>query len=273
MLTKGCLSNTFNAAHDRRDAGIAPQSTGGTPGDGLEQLEPIHARGAPVCDFHEIKDISNRMVAAAVEIKLASDKLDAGLVTGYGSVFGVRDLHGDIIERGAFAKSLATMNREKRAPAMLWSHDPERPVGVWTSFTEDAYGLKLAGRLNLEIEDGRAARSLLKQGAFNGLSVGFRVRPNGARMQKDGIRYLTDLELWEVSFVTLPSNLSARIDGVKSIATKRDFENLLRESGFSKAAATKLAASGWNALSEDSGASELVEVVRRATLDLKELRR
>lgn len=57
---------------------------------------------------------------------------------------------------------------------MLWAHDPSTPIGVWDSVTEDATGLKVSGRLVLDASAGRDACVLLKAGAVDGLSIGFR---------------------------------------------------------------------------------------------------
>lgn len=218
----------------------------------------------------ERKHSADAILAAGVELKLARDQMNAGVVTGYGSVFGVQDRHGDVVEPGAFKASLVEHLAKGTMPAMLWSHDPERPIGVWQSAAEDRHGLKLSGQLNLDTQDGREARSLILQGAFNGLSIGFRVVPGGASIDAKGIRRLKSVELWEVSLVTFPSNEAARVDGVKSMSTSRDFEGFLRASGFPKAAARKLAAGGWPAFREDrTGAADLLAAIRAATSDLK----
>lgn len=216
------------------------------------------------------KNIDAPIVSAGIELKLATDNVNAGVVSGYGSVFGVRDLHGDVVEPGAFSASLRDQRTKGQMPAMLWSHDPERPIGVWHTADEDGRGLKLTGQLNLDTNDGREARALLKQGAFNGLSIGYQVLSGGASVDRDGTRRLKALKLWEVSLVTFPSNDAARIDGVKGLASSRDFEGFLRASGFPKSAARKIAAGGWSALrNDDTGAADLLAAVHSATTEIR----
>ena len=67
-----------------------------------------------------------------------------GAFSGYASLFGRMDLGKDIVERGAFAKSLVT--RGANGIRMLFQHDPKEPIGVWTEIREDARGLFVRGR-------------------------------------------------------------------------------------------------------------------------------
>ncbi|MER9092226.1 HK97 family phage prohead protease [Mesorhizobium sp. M0700] len=218
-----------------------------------------------------LKESTERFIAAPVEVKFASDR---GAIDGYGSVFGVRDLHGDIVDRGAFTATLARHQADGTRPVMLFSHRMDKPIGVWDRVSEDDYGLKMSGRLNLDTQAGREALSLVKQDAISGLSIGFLVNPGGASVGRDGVRHLKDLDLWEVSLVAIPSNGKARITDVKSaddVTSRRDFETFLHEIGFAKAAARKLAGGGWPALSDENQQSvaDLAAAVKSAILDLK----
>jgi phage head maturation protease len=139
---------------------------------------------------------------------------------------------------------------------------------------EDAHGLKVEGKLTLEVEKAREAHALMKDGAL-GLSIGFRVPAGGASFGKSGDRVLTEVDLAEVSVVALPANTNARITGVKSI---RDFESVLRdELGFSAREARRLASGGWRALEErDSlqfGAEDLLRAIAAKTNELDSLLR
>ena len=59
------------------------------------------------------------------------------------------------------------------------------------------------------MERGREAAELIAAGAIDGLSIGFKTRAAGKTAQ--GKRLLTDLDLWEVSLVTFPMALQARV--------------------------------------------------------------
>ena len=161
---------------------------------------------------------------------------DDGVIEGYGSVFDVRDSYSDIVVKGAFAASIKSHRENKSMPAMLWQHDTSTILGVWTEMSEDTNGLKLKGKLALDTVKGKEAHTLLKMGALNGLSIGFMTKQSEYD-EKSQIRKLTEVELWETSIVTFGANPKARITGVKSqedIATLKDAERILRDSGFSK---------------------------------------
>ena len=130
-----------------------------------------------------------------------------GHFTGYASLFGVPDLGRDVVAPGAFAASLRA--RGASGVRMLWQHDPAEPVGRWLSLTEDARGLRVTGQLNLAVQRARELDALLREGALDGLSIGFRtVR---AQPQRGGLRRLHSLDLWEISLVTFPLQPGARI--------------------------------------------------------------
>src|SRR5258708_4894631 len=93
-----------------------------------------------------------------------------GTFKGYGSVFGTIDSYQEAVDKGAFTETL----KKNGLPALLWQHRSDQVIGVYTSAKEDDHGLLIEGQLNMETQQGREAYSLLKQGALNGLSIGFR---------------------------------------------------------------------------------------------------
>ena len=173
----------------------------------------------------------------ALQIKAAGDD---GTVEGYGSVFGVRDNYDDVISKGAFVQSLKDHRAAGTMPAMLWQHDADKPIGVWTEMVEDEKGLRIKGQLAMETVKGKEAHALLKMGALNGLSIGF-ISKEWAYDRDTEVRTLTAIDQWEVSLVTFPANEKARVTNVKSadeMATPKDAEKALRDAGFSKSDAT-----------------------------------
>lgn len=224
--------------------------------------------------FQHKDNSAPRIIAAPVELRYAPGGSE-GVITGYGSVFGVQDLHGDTVAAGAFSASLARHKADGTMPALLWQHDTSEPIGVWDSADEDARGLKLSGRLNLDTSRGREAYALVKQGALNGLSIGFVTQEGGAEIDRGtGLRKLTALDLWEVSLVTFPSNRSARLTGVKSaphLVSREHLETFLRDAGLSKSAARAVTAAGWAGLQKpDAAARELLTEIRAFNSKLKE---
>ena len=150
---------------------------------------------------------------------------------GDASLFGVADGAGDVMAPGAFAKSLRTRGLERIR--MLYQHFAHEPIGVWEEIREDARGLYVRGRLTTDIERGRDVLALLKDGALNGLSIGFKTQ-RARRDAAKGTRVLIEVELWEVSVVTFPllegSNVTA-------IGAKNELAQAIR------AAASRMASS------------------------------
>lgn len=156
-----------------------------------------------------------------------------GLAVGYGNL----DSGGDIVMPGAIRFSGKTL-------PMLMYHDQKRSAGVWETFEDTADGLLAKGRFSMSTRNGQEAHGLVKDGAIGGLSMGYRA----LRHQIVGkARHLYEVALHEVSLVTIPMNEKTLITSVKSILdagglpTVREFEELLRESGFSKTLAAVIA--------------------------------
>jgi len=127
---------------------------------------------------------------------------------GYASVFNTVDRGNDLVLPGAFAKSLK--DRGTQGIKFLWQHDPKEPVGIVEEIFEDAKGLFVRGRLILDVERAREAHKLLGAGALDGLSIGFHTVKS--RQRSDGVRILSQVDLWEISLVTFPMNELARIN-------------------------------------------------------------
>ncbi len=151
---------------------------------------------------------------AHIDAPAALASLNANEFEGYASLFGVPDGAGDVMAPGAFAKSLRERGLDRIR--MLYQHFAHEPIGVWEEIREDARGLYVRGRLTTDIERGRDVLALLKDGALNGLSVGFKTQ-RARRDPASGGRVLMEVELWEISVVTFPL-----LDGsaVTAIGTK-----------------------------------------------------
>lgn len=150
-------------------------------------------------------------------IGLSLDRVDAdGEFSGYASLFGKVDLGRDVVERGAFAASIA--RRGAAGIRMLYQHDPAEPIGVWTDIREDARGLHVRGRLSREVARAREVHALMKAGALDGLSIGFRAVRASKAAGSGGLRRIREADLWEISVVTFPMLPGARVEAVKGRA-------------------------------------------------------
>jgi phage head maturation protease len=132
--------------------------------------------------------------------------------------------------------------------------------GRWTEMSEDDHGLHVKGTCILDVEEGRKAYALMKAGVLDGMSIGFNIT-EGGRSEKG--RVIEEVDLWEVSLVTWGANPDALITSVKARKSIRDFEAFLRESGFSRAEAVAIAASGFKALDDQREAEAKSEVAER----------
>lgn len=145
-----------------------------------------------------------------IELKAVGDQ---GEIEGYASNFGNRDLAGDIVQRGAFARSLKA--RPAGAVAMLWGHDQKRPIGVWNEIAEDAHGLRVKGRILTQTVDGRDAYEFARAGAVRGLSIGYRATKARRDLERKA-RLLEEVDLHEISLVAIPCNPLSGLENVKS---------------------------------------------------------
>ncbi len=172
------------------------------------------------------------------------DVQDGGVFTGYGNVFSVVDMVGDVVLPGAFAKSLESWKSKGQMPAMCSQHNYDgNPIGVWLDMSEDSHGLFVRGRIS-ETANGKDTLTLIKDGALNGLSIGFNLQKGGYEYGDHNgqrARLIKEVDLWEVSVVTFPANQDSRITSVKSFKSKREHEHFLREAGYSRANAKRMA--------------------------------
>ncbi|MBS0536888.1 MAG: HK97 family phage prohead protease [Proteobacteria bacterium] len=143
---------------------------------------------------------------------------DDGTVEGYASLFGAIDQARDMVVRGAFAQTLRQKSVQ-RVP-MLFQHDPAEPVGIWLELREDHRGLYARGRLIPEVARGRELLALIRAGAIDGLSIGFRT-VKGRIDPKTRVRSLITVDLWEISIVTFPLLAGARVHAVKDASSRR----------------------------------------------------
>jgi HK97 family phage prohead protease len=153
---------------------------------------------------------------------------EIGRIRGYASRFGEPDQSGDVVARGAFAKSLSRLKEAGRTVKFLWQHDPTRPIGTWSDVRENQNGLWVAGEVLTDIQVGQEAALLMKAGAIDGLSIGYRVvrsQPN----KDTGGRTLLEIDLWEVSLVTFPMLPTARAHQDLPVETSEDIAAALAE--------------------------------------------
>ncbi|MEZ5810875.1 MAG: HK97 family phage prohead protease [Rhizobiaceae bacterium] len=223
------------------------------------------------------------MAADRIERKyaqLAIDDLEAdGTFSGYASLFGEVDLGRDRVEPGAFAGSIA--RRGTAGIRMLYQHDPALPIGRWHDIREDKRGLYVRGRLALGVARAREVLDLMRDGALDGLSIGFRT-VRSRKEARTGIRRVIEADLWEISVVTFPMLPGARVETVKAVGapgeapTKREIERrLTRDAGLTRGQARALLAKGWSGLTCERDAAStpharLAATIRKAAQNFRQ---
>lgn len=224
--------------------------------------------------------------AAAVERKflgvtmgdMTMEKVEEdGTFSGYASLFGRIDLARDMVEPGAFSRAIRL--RGAAGVRMLYQHDPAQPIGTWLELREDGQGLYVRGRLARGVERAQEALALMRAGALDGLSIGFRT----VRARKDarsGVRRILEADLWEISIVTFPMLPEARIRNVKDAAagadrgelpSVREFERwLTRDAKLTRGEARMVISRGFSSLRRERDAAPgtpegLAARIRKAT--------
>lgn len=189
---------------------------------------------------------------------------------GYASVFGGVDSYNDTIMKGAFEE---TLKDRKRPVRMFFGHSPARPLGKWLELAEDETGLYCRGELTPNNTDVGNIYASMKHGAIDGLSIGFTIPKGGSEEIEGGGRRISQINLVEISVVTMPADGNAVIHAVKSIAdeiksieTIRDAEWFLREAGSFPRSMAKAFISQLNSLylREAEGERERIEAQNEA---------
>jgi HK97 family phage prohead protease len=139
-----------------------------------------------------------------------------GLIQAYASKFGNEDSYRDIVVPGAYKRTLSSQRKSKQPwlYPYLFQHDEKSILGGIQEAQEDDFGLLYEAQCNMETQLGREQYSNAKMGILYQSSIGYDV-PKGGAEYKDGIRYLKEIRLWEISLVTFAANPEATVVDVK----------------------------------------------------------
>ena len=158
----------------------------------------------------------NVMELKAIAFNDSQVDMDDRTFKGYASTFGNVDEVGDIIEAGAFAKSIMERGPQgTKQIKVLWQHD--LPLGMPTVMQEDSKGLYVEGKIS-KTRLGDEALELMRDGVVDRMSIGFSI-PQGKAIwdEKMGVRRIKEVKLFEFSPVTFPANEMAMVTGVKNL--------------------------------------------------------
>ena len=241
-------------------------------GYGGRMKKPKKPKKKEACDCED--NIAELKSYIEVHSEIKADENQDGTFEGYGSVFNNTDLGNDVIKSGAFTKSLA--ERGNKGVKLLYQHKSDMPIGVFDEIVEDSHGLRVKGRLALGTTAGRDAYELLKMGALDGLSIGFRVNPKEVSYDKrKGQRIIKEVDLMEISLVTFPMNPKATVRQVKGEEISiREWENGMRDAFNLSRSEAKVAAKDVNQAFTQRDVdvdAEVVEAIKQLTLTITKL--
>lgn len=151
------------------------------------------------------------------DIKDVDTDKDSGIISGYASTFGNKDLVQDVMVKGCFQKTIAS--NKGRWP-VLYNH--QKQVGTNLEAREDAKGLFVISKIFKdfsEIPDAKEAWALIKAnikaGTQMGLSIGGLVKDY--QYNKDEKTYeILEWDILEHSITATPCNQQANIEAHKN---------------------------------------------------------
>ena len=154
-------------------------------------------------------------------IASCADMSASGTVTGYASTFDrIPDSYGDVIARGAFARTLEEWRAKGLPIPLLYGHvtnDPMLNIGRIVDAREDARGLYVKAEFDADNEVAQYVRKLVNEGRVVSFSFGYAVREQKGVRLSDGTQAneLRDVDLFEVSLVQIPANPRAVVTSSK----------------------------------------------------------
>ena len=152
---------------------------------------------------------------------------EKGIIKGYASMFNNKDSDGDIITKGAYAK---TLQENSERIAFLYQHNMNQPIGKPLSMKEDEKGLFIEAKIS-DSSLGKDVKTMVSEGILKEFSVGFiSIKED---LQRE-VNYIKEIKLFEFSLVTLAANPLAKVTeykGTKSVDNLMDeFDVLIKMS-------------------------------------------
>jgi len=136
-------------------------------------------------------------------------------VEGLASAYGNIDHAGDIVERGAYKRTLDRFNASQKAMPFLAHHRHDKPIGRILELKDSDEGLYFKARFS-DSHDGQNVRSQFLDGTLDSFSIGYRVLQKQAdRLNDRKVLRLKEIALHEISAVTFPCNELAKLSAVK----------------------------------------------------------
>jgi len=139
-------------------------------------------------------------------------------IAGYANTTA-KDRAGDIVTAEAWAKGVENYRRN---PVLLYQHKHDCPIGRVDNIRVDKKGIYVEGAVSEAAEKNHGVQTLIKDGALKSFSVGFRVK-DGKYNREDDSMLITDVELLEISVVSVPCNQDSLFSIRKSFDSDEEF--------------------------------------------------
>lgn len=143
-------------------------------------------------------------------------------ISGYANTTA-KDRSGDIVTAEAWAKGVENFRKN---PVMLYQHKHDCPIGRFDKITVDKKGIYVEGTVSEAAEKNHGVQTLIKDGALKSFSVGFRVK-DGKFNRADESMIITDVELLEISVVSVPCNQDSLFSIKKSFDSSDEYKDFI----------------------------------------------
>ena len=196
-----------------------------------------------------VKHRGGKTEVKTIDFELEDINTESGVFSGYGAVFSNIDSGGDIIEPGAFTKTIA--EGVGRVKILSGHNESLLPIGVPLELREDAKGLFLKAKIS-DTTLGKDVKILIQDGVLCELSIGY--DPVTFEYDAEGIRHLKEVKLWEISVVTWAMNEEAVITDYKGGEVAAQVEAMTQDVVTDIKAGRKISAARLKALKDTSAA-------------------
>ena len=159
---------------------------------------------------------------SSFEAKALSKGSKSLKIAGYANTIA-KDRAGDIVTAEAWAKGVENFRQN---PVMLYQHKHDCPIGRFNQITVDKKGIFVEGTVSEAAEKNHGIHTLIKDGALKSFSVGFRVK-DGKYNSVDDTMLITEVELLEISIVSVPCNQESLFSLRKSFDTTDDYRSFV----------------------------------------------
>lgn len=196
-----------------------------------------------------VKHRGGKTEVKTIDFELEDIDAESGVFSGYGAVFSNIDSGGDIIEPGAFTKTIA--EGVGRVKILSGHNESLLPIGIPLELREDAKGLFIKAKIS-DTTLGKDVKILIQDGVLCELSIGY--DPVTFEYDAEGIRHLKEVKLWEISVVTWAMNEEAVITDYKGGEVAAQVEAMTQDVVTDIKAGRKISAARLKALKDTSAA-------------------